>query len=471
MGSTTNQDRRYLELHGNQWRVVVNVPTVLHKKLGRKLRFPLGTDSLREANRLKWDVVADLKAQIQEALSGAPSRTAAQGGLTRERLLSEARRFRQALLSADSSEEREAAEYFIGVRAEQIAGKPVDYDAEHHVYFYEQTREGLASEFAGIASGKVTPIDEHHSKYLDASGVKKRTRDDDLRSVRLLKEWCEKVGLPATLQAITKHVAVRFCDELKTMVPGISPVTMNKYVSRLSVYWTWLESRHEVEDNVWRGRRFREPVKTNETKERPFTDAEVVALLDGPASPELHDLMRIAALTGARIDPIVCLRVRDCRKDGVFVFKPQKREPGERLCPIHPDLQEIVKRRTEGRQPDDPMFPEWPAPKENTLRERSFKAVAHFAQYRASVGVDQKLPGVRRSLVNFHSFRRWFITKAEQADQPEHLIAAVVGHKRSGITLGTYSAAPLIAQARRVVEAVRLPTARDVEQQQKDWER
>ena len=63
----------------------------------------------------------------------------------------------------------------------------------------------------------------------------------------------------------------------------------------------------------------------------------------------------------------------------------------------------------------------------------------------------------RRSLVNFHSFRRYFITKAEQADQMEHIIAVVVGHKRTGMTLGRYSGGPLLEQARRCVEAVRLP--------------
>lgn len=67
------------------------------------------------------------------------------------------------------------------------------------------------------------------------------------------------------------------------------------------------------------------------------------------------------------------------------------------------------------------------------------------------------VPGKRRSLVNFHSFRRWFITKAERADQPESIIAVVVGYKRQGMTLGRYSAGPLMEQARRCVEAVQLP--------------
>ena len=40
----------------------------------------------------------------------------------------------------------------------------------------------------------------------------------------------------------------------------------------------------------------------------------------------------------------------------------------------------------------------------------------------------------------------------------EHIIAVVVGHKRTGMTLGRYSGGPLLEQARRrCVEAVRLP--------------
>jgi integrase len=66
-------------------------------------------------------------------------------------------------------------------------------------------------------------------------------------------------------------------------------------------------------------------------------------------------------------------------------------------------------------------------------------------------------PGKRRSRVNFHSFRRWFITMAERADQPESIIAVVVGHKRASMTLGVYSGGPLMEQARRCVEAVSLP--------------
>jgi integrase len=66
---------------------------------------------------------------------------------------------------------------------------------------------------------------------------------------------------------------------------------------------------------------------------------------------------------------------------------------------------------------------------------------------------------------NFHSFRRWFITEAERAGQPENIIAAVVGHKRQGMTLGVYSRGSSGEQFRTCVEAVQFPKARATEPQ------
>jgi integrase len=83
---------------------------------------------------------------------------------------------------------------------------------------------------------------------------------------------------------------------------------------------------------------------------------------------------------------------------------------------------------------------------------------ATLAWNQTAVDIGEKREGIRRSLVNLHSFRRWFITKAEQADIAPWVIAAVVGHARQGMTLGTYSRGPSEEQLRECVEAVRLPT-------------
>ena len=94
---------------------------------------------------------------------------------------------------------------------------------------------------------------------------------------------------------------------------------------------------------------------------------------------------------------------------------------------------------------------------EKAGRQRSMPVSKRFGRYRESVGVDEAREGQHRSLVNFHSFRRWLITKAEEAGIPESTIRVVVGHKRAGMTFGTYSGGPSLAQRRACVEAVRLP--------------
>src|SRR5690606_11437781 len=100
--------------------------------------------------------------------------------------------------------------------------------------------------------------------------------------------------------------------------------TVLKYVTRLSQYWQYLVYNEICDDNPWRA----VVVKVDETphheEERAFTDEEVRALLCGGASQEMHDLMMIGALTGARLDAIVDLKVGDAI-DGAFTFKPQKR--------------------------------------------------------------------------------------------------------------------------------------------------
>jgi integrase len=81
-----------------------------------------------------------------------------------------------------------------------------------------------------------------------------------------------------------------------------------------------------------------------------------------------------------------------------------------------------------------------------------------FSYYRKRFGMGDKRSGARRSKVNFHSFRRWFATKGEEAGQRENVVAAVMGHSKNvGLTLGHYSKAELVELKRECIEAVRLP--------------
>src|SRR4051812_6653067 len=66
-------DKTYLEKKHGAYRVIVSVPRPLHHILGTKLRRYLPTDSLADANKLKWPIVAELKNIIsnEAAANGA----------------------------------------------------------------------------------------------------------------------------------------------------------------------------------------------------------------------------------------------------------------------------------------------------------------------------------------------------------------------------------------------------------------
>ena len=441
-------DKRYLEVHGGKWRVTVPVPRDLQAKLGStRLKRPLKTDSLTVANALKWPIVSEFRAKIERARQG----TAA------DPLRREAVEVAELRSRAVTDAEREMIEDAAVERAEQLQGDPLLVDPLTGEEAFDPRREAQAVAYAAIALGRATPIDLHHAEFVAQSVTKMRTKADDQRALKFLLEWCERKQVGPTLQAITRRVAARFMGEMREVAGDQQPITLNKYLGRLSRYWQWLAQREYVEFDPWARLKVPAAPRNYEEVERAFTDNEMRALLNGAASPRMHDLIRIAALTGARLDTIVSLRIGDCA-DGLFMFKPQKREEKPRSVPIHSALADVIKRRTAGKAVTDSLFPEWPPPKKaGSVRERSFKASNVFTAYRREVGVEKMIPGKRRSLVNFHSFRRWFITKAEQAGQPEHIIAAVVGHKREGMTLGRYSAGPLAKQMRKCVEAVRLP--------------
>lgn len=455
-------DRRYLERHGEKWRVVVPVPRSLHHALGTKLKRPLNTDSLATANVLKWTVVAQLKKEIARQRSGKTDNA----GKSEDPLTAEALALRVSIEEAADDRARQDVIDYIATRADEIAGDPVettDIYSGARTFEYDNAQASIAGTFSRLATGESTPLRSFVEQWHGQASRHPRVMADDERALELLETWCRTHRVDAAIEAITRKVAGRFIGKLLDDGDR-TPRTINKYISSLSGYWKWLKRRGHVDDNPWREQSLPK-AKNGEGTARTFTDDELLKLLNGVddsgkhhTAPEyLHALMRIAALSGARIDAIASLKVADCQ-DRLFKFKPQKREPAPRYVPIHSALVALVKRLCDGKSPSDDLFPELPVPPIGSERERSMPAVKLFGRYRKAVGVDDQLPGKRRSLVTFHSFRRWFITQAERAGQPETIIAAVVGHKRAGMTLGLYSAGPDREQFTRCVEAVKLPT-------------
>ncbi len=441
------KDTSFLEFIGSQYRVTVKVPRHLREIVGKAhLRHPLHTGSLARANALKHGVIHQLKGIIQDA----EERYRGTAGSQERTRIHEAMEWRHDLRRAHEAdrEDPEAEAWDITTslladRAEEIA-----------------EAEGLprAQEFHAIATGKATPITALVDQWIAERPMKPRQVTDYRRAVSKFTAWLAQGRHPEAIERVTRRIAGSYISEAFVKA-GVHPRTANKDISCLASLWKWSERKGIVNENVWKGQSLAKPQPTKAEAKRPFTDKEVETLFTGEGKTKttqlLRDFMTIAALSGMRVEEIARLTAGDIHGECFDITKAKSRA-GVRMVPIHPALAEIVTRRTTGRKPTETLWPELPEPKPGSPIEKSQKVVKQFTTYRRRLGVDDTPEGARQSRVDFHSWRRTFVTKAERAGNQPHLIEALVGHKRAGMTVGLYSGGPLIEQLRAVVESVKL---------------
>lgn len=318
---------------------------------------------------------------------------------------------------------------------------------------FDPLREAAAARMMGIVLGDQVPVAAELDRYLEENGISRSYASRTRRAVAALAGWMDASAGEDNVHAVCGKVADAFAEHIGGS--GIATSTLNSLTSALSAYWAWMVRRHVAERNPWVGQGRRVVDRSRNAKKRPFTDDEMKALLGGTASRTLHDMMRLAALTGMRLTEIGGLRVKSARA-GVLQVETSKTPSGVRGVPVHPDLKRLVERRIRGKLDDDFLIEELTSPPSHGgLRGK--KVGEAFTAYRKSLKLDDKREGRRQADADFHSFRRWFVTKAEQAGQDQWRVARVVGHKPIGMTFGTYSGGSTPAQALSVVKAVRLP--------------
>jgi integrase len=347
---------------------------------------------------------------------------------------------------------------YLTERLGEPVGVAVDDDGEAREAF---APEREAEVHALIAAVTGTSVAAEAERYIRERGWSARQAEKLNRALALLSPWLAKRPGGDRRDALTRREAGLFVDHL--IEGGRTTATANALVSALSAYWTWMEQRGVGRGNPWRDQSRRTTAVDASADKRSFTDAEVVALLSGSTYSTLHDLMRLAALSGMRLGEIGGLTVAESR-GGLFRIREAKTKAGVREVPVHPDLAALVARRSAGKAASAFLIEELRG-SPSGRRGRTAKASERFTAYRRSVGVDSRKPGQRQADIDFHSFRRWFTTQAERAGQPPHTISTVVGHAegRKGMTLGRYSDGASEAQARRVVHSVRLPEGAPVD--------
>lgn len=429
----------YIEKRRRLFYAVLDVPVVVRDLLGGKRRFvqSLKTDDIHLAELRKRPLIAEWRRQIDEARRALSDPLMAQAVELRNLPDSS---FHQRHPDED---EDEAADVAAELRADEI---------KRHAERIETTHGyDTATAFYRVAKGKDDALTVLARRWQSEGLVKAREKANREGVLRHFFGWMTRSQVPLTVASVSRKVAGRYVSE---ELVGRNRATAAKYLSTLSSLWRWIISKGEASENPWQGHQLPKQARGSDERERAFTDDEVRRLFAGNPDKLTHDTMMALALTGARIEEIASLRVKDIREGWITIAK-SKTSAGVRRVPIHPALAKIMKARTKGKAHDDRVFHDMVS--ESKLGTNSAAFVKRFGYYRKRVGVGEKREGIRRSLVNLHSFRRWFITKAEQADIPPWVIASVVGHVRQGMTLGTYSRGPSDEQLQACVIAVQIP--------------
>ncbi len=256
-----------------------------------------------------------------------------------------------------------------------------------------------------------------------------------------LRELFDFVGNAAAVGDVERRMAGRFITE-RLLNSGRSRKTVNRLISSLSSFWSWLVKRGHGDANPWHGQ-FMKPQRGAPKPKRPYRDEELLRLLRTDPVPSLGqgsggaiaDLMRLALMTGARLNELCELRVEDVVGDAeAILIRDGKTVNARRVLPLHASIAPVIERRVR-QAVDGQLFSEL-KPGGPDLK-RSWYISKRFTEYRRRVlGPDDS--------VDFHSFRRSFATFLERASMstPEvnaSVIAELMGHAKPTLALALYS--------------------------------
>jgi integrase len=454
---------RHLELKRRIWWFNQGVPRDVQHYFDGKTHYRanLKTGDLRTAMERRDRTERECRDLFKQIRSGVVVTSAEEMAEHRGSL------YREALAQlgddpkANYADEGEWSEYDLAVSAAE----------DEHERGRGRPKERFAKAFAGEH-----PIDKFLDPYLTEANLAPKTTNERRGLVRRFAKWCLAEGL--SLQDISRKNAGRYVSE---MIAPMHPRTGKKHMTAVREYWAYLARRAHVSfeqtGNPWNDQlqpqRGRKAYAGKDDPERHFTAEEVVRLLhdvseggEGQFDGITREVTTIGLLSGMREAEIVTLRVADIVDGGdgagtVFDLKDAKTRAGLRKVPVHPDLMALVEQRKNDPKTGKAKKPnEWLFHEMAHLPNPGDAFGKRFKLFRLARDVDDRRAGRRRSLVNFHSTRKWFVTEAERAGQPESTVEVVVGHaseRKKKITFGVYSGGPSGKQRRECVEAVKLP--------------
>jgi integrase len=261
-------------------------------------------------------------------------------------------------------------------------------------------------------------------------------------------------GDAPTLHDVTPDKVFKFRTDYLPLVAKVKAQTVAKHMTLLRGMWAWAIADKKLL-RAKGGRPIRNPwivdetgtPKKKATKRKPeetrttFSSDDVSALLGGwpEWGSRQGDLLRLALVTGCRVDEVGTLLLSNVEEDGSgFTVAKGKTDRARRFMPLVEDARRLLAHRfkvARKKQPNAPenqqrLFPEWPL-KPSTQKVNS--ASQWFTRYRR-----QALGDGTNGTLAMHSFRHTWRTLARRAGVPEDHIHELGGWEGSKDTSRVY---------------------------------
>jgi integrase len=331
--------------------------------------------------------------------------------------------------------------------------------------FLDTHGEKAADTFYKIAKGQGMLLRTQIDPWLaEQANTTNQTKAQHRTVLRAFIAWA---GEDVFVESVTRRYAGEYVSHLLGPAANLKRKTAQLYVSSLSSLWAWLEARGLAQDNPWLRQGVGKKSKRGETPTRKqWTDEALVKVLSGDFTPRyttiLHDLVRLALVTGARLDELCALKATDVheREDGWWIEIQQgKTEAAVRKVPVHDSAVHVLERRSRGSRGFlfEALVPGGPDNK------RSWNVSKAFGRYTHSLGLGE-------ARQKFHSLRNTFVEVMEGAEVPLSTIELIIGHARQSLALGGYSkghrvqlrdAINKLHYAADVLRLIRKPTQED----------
>jgi integrase len=392
---------RYLLKQRRRWYAVMEIPKTVQSKFGKsRFKQTLETESLTLAEKRVRPIIVEWRSAVDLALAGGTTDKVAD-------MLGHVAQARR-----DGYTEDEIADMAIDALTVNDGWGPSKFPSEESAELYR------------VATSKVWPLRPYIEKWRQSLDQEPKTIDMKVSDVRQFAKRFPNA------QDATNEALIMWVDEF--LAEGLSRTTIRRKMSASKGFWTWLNRSQQMNlalpfEGVVPAKAKKATKAEIASRRKHFKVDDYKRLLEHSNNdPDLQNLIRLGAHTGARIEEICSLKLEKVEADR-FLVEDAKSEAGWREIPIHEDIKEIVCGLS-AQSKDGFLLTGLTT---NKYGDRSNAIGKRFGRLKTRLGYG-------RDYV-FHSFRKSIARQLEEAGVPENISARLVGHEILTMTYGLYS--------------------------------